>query len=178
MLPAKLLRLILTRWERCRWDDLWDISQARREGGASTGSGTVSRSPALAGKPQSASQSGRDSGGTGRAAGPGKNEVAAPAGTFQVPDAVADILDALRKKFPVKLSEAKMVHHTGHTTQPIEYDRHYGGKHGSPPGYNGPAGPAARHGCNGQRNGARYFLVCQTQWRRPGPDPRRRPEPG
>lgn len=85
------------------------ISQARREGGASTGSGTVSRPPALAGKPQSASQSGRDSGGTGRAAGPGKNEAAAPAGTLQVPDAVADILDALRKKFPVKLSEAKTV---------------------------------------------------------------------
>ena len=85
------------------------ISQARREGGASTGSGTVSRPPALAGKPQSASQSGRDSGGTVRAAGPGKNEAAAPAGTLQVPDAVADILDALRKKFPVKLSEAKMV---------------------------------------------------------------------
>lgn len=85
------------------------ISQARREGGASTGSGTVSRPPALAGKPQSASQSGRDSGGTGRAAGPGKNEAAAPAGTLQVPDAVADILDALRKKFPVKLSEAKIV---------------------------------------------------------------------
>lgn len=85
------------------------ISQARWEGGASTGSGTVSRPPALAGKPQSASQSGRDSGGTGRAAGPGKNEAAAPAGTLQVPDAVADILDALRKKFPVKLSEAKIV---------------------------------------------------------------------
>lgn len=85
------------------------ISQARREGGASTGAGTVSRPPALAGKPQSASQSGRDSGGTGRAAGPGKNEAAAPAGTLQVPDAVADILDALRKKFPVKLSEAKAV---------------------------------------------------------------------
>lgn len=85
------------------------ISQARREGGASTGSGTVSRPPALAGKPQSASQSGRDSGGTGRAAGPGKNEAAAPAGTLQVPDAVADILDALRKKIPVKLSEAKIV---------------------------------------------------------------------
>jgi len=85
------------------------ISQARREGGASTGSGTVSRPPAVAGKPQSASQSGRDSGGTGRAAGPGKNEAAAPAGTLQVPDAVADILDALRKKFPVKLSEAKIV---------------------------------------------------------------------
>lgn len=85
------------------------ISQARREKAASTGSGTVSRPPALAGKPQSASQSGRDSGGTGRAAGPGKNEAAAPAGTLQVPDAVADILDALRKKFPVKLSEAKTV---------------------------------------------------------------------
>lgn len=85
------------------------ISQARREGGASTGAGTVSRPPTLAGKPQSASQSGRDSGGTGRAAGPGKNEAAAPAGTLQVPDAVADILDALRKKFPVKLSEAKIV---------------------------------------------------------------------
>lgn len=85
------------------------ISQARREGGASTGSGTVSRPPALAGKPQSASQSGQDSGGTGRAAGPGKNEAAAPAGTLQVPDAVADILDALRKKIPVKLSEAKIV---------------------------------------------------------------------
>lgn len=85
------------------------ISQARREGGASTGSGTVSRPPALAGNPQSASQSGRDSGGTVRAAGPGKNEAAAPAGTLQVPDAVADILDALRKKFPVKLSEAKIV---------------------------------------------------------------------
>ncbi|MCI7049510.1 MAG: TonB-dependent receptor [Megasphaera elsdenii] len=85
------------------------ISQARREGGASTGSGTVSRPPALAGKPQSASQSGRDSGGTGRAAGPGKNEAAAPAGTLQVPDAVADILDALRKKIPVKLSETKIV---------------------------------------------------------------------
>lgn len=85
------------------------ISQARREGGASTGAGTVSRPPALAGKPQSASQSGRDSGGTGRAAGPGKNEAAAPAGPLQVPDAVADILDALRKKFPVKLSEVKMV---------------------------------------------------------------------
>ncbi len=85
------------------------ISQARREGVASTGAGTVSRPPALAGKPQSASQSGRDSGGTGRAAGPGKNEAAAPAGTLQVPDAVADILDALRKKFPVKLSEAKTV---------------------------------------------------------------------
>lgn len=85
------------------------ISQARREGGASTGSGTVSRPPALAGNPQSASQSGRDSGGTGRAAGPGKNEAAAPAGTLQVSDAVADILDALRKKFPVKLSEAKTV---------------------------------------------------------------------
>ena len=85
------------------------ISQASREGGASTGSGTVSRPPALAGKPQSASQSGRDSGGTVRAAGPGKNEAAAPAGTLQVPDAVADILDALRKKFPVKLSEAKIV---------------------------------------------------------------------
>lgn len=85
------------------------ISQARREGGASTGSGTVSRPPALAGKPQSASQSGRDSGGTVRAAGPGKNEAAAPAGTLQVPDAVADILDALRKKFPIKLSEAKIV---------------------------------------------------------------------
>ena len=85
------------------------ISQASWEKAASTGSGTVSRPPALAGKPQSASQSGRDSGGTGRAAGPGKNEVAAPAGTLQVPDAVADILDALRKKFPVKLSEAKMV---------------------------------------------------------------------
>ena len=85
------------------------ISQARREGGASTGAGTVSRPPALAGKPQSVSQSGRDSGGTVRAAGPGKNEAAAPAGTLQVPDAVADILDALRKKFPVKLSEAKMV---------------------------------------------------------------------
>lgn len=85
------------------------ISQARREGGASTGAGTVSRPPALAGKPQSASQSGRDSGGTGRAAGPGKNEAAAPAGTLQVPDAVADILDALRKKIPVKLSEAKIV---------------------------------------------------------------------
>lgn len=84
------------------------ISQARREGGASTGSGTVSRPPALAGKPQSASQSGRDSGGTVRAAGPGKNEAAAPAGTLQVPDAVADILDALRKKIPVKLSEAKI----------------------------------------------------------------------
>lgn len=85
------------------------ISQARREGGASTGAGTVSRPPALAGKPQSVSQSGRDSGGTGRAAGPGKNEAAAPAGTLQVPDAVADILDALRKKFPIKLSEAKIV---------------------------------------------------------------------
>lgn len=85
------------------------ISQARREGVASTGAGTVSRPPALAGKPQSASQSGRDSGGTGRAAGPGKNEAAAPAGTLQVPDAVADILDALRKKFPVKLSEVKTV---------------------------------------------------------------------
>lgn len=85
------------------------ISQARREGGASTGSGTVSRPSALAGKPQSASKSGRDSGGTGRAVGPGKNEAAAPAGTLQVPDAVADILDALRKKFPVKLSEAKIV---------------------------------------------------------------------
>ena len=85
------------------------ISQARREGGASTGSGTVSRPPALAGNPQSASQSGRDSGGTGRAAGPGKNEAAAPAGTLQVSDAVADILDALRKKFPVKLSEVKTV---------------------------------------------------------------------
>ena len=85
------------------------ISQARREGAASTGSGTVSRPPALAGKPQSASQSGRDSGGTGRAAGMGKNEAAAPAGTLQVPDAVADILDALRKKFPIKLSEAKIV---------------------------------------------------------------------
>lgn len=85
------------------------ISQARREGGASTGAGTVSRPPALAGKPQSASQSGLDSGGTGWAAGPGKNEAAAPAGTLQVPDAVADILDALRKKFPVKLSEAKIV---------------------------------------------------------------------
>lgn len=85
------------------------ISQARREGGALTGTGTVSRPPALAGKPQSASQSGRDSGGTVRAAGPGKNEAAAPAGILQVPDAVADILDALRKKFPVKLSEAKIV---------------------------------------------------------------------
>lgn len=85
------------------------ISQARREGGASTGSGTVSRPSALAGKPQSASQSGRDSGGTVRAVGPGKNEAAAPAGTLQVPDAVADILDALRKKFPIKLSEAKIV---------------------------------------------------------------------
>lgn len=85
------------------------ISQARREGGASTGSGTVSRPSALAGKPQSASQSGRDSGGTGRAVGPGKNEAAAPAGTLQVPDAAADILDALRKKFPIKLSEAKTV---------------------------------------------------------------------
>lgn len=85
------------------------ISQTRREGAASTGSGTVSRPPAVAGKPQSASQSGRDSGGTVRAAGPGKNEAAAPAGTLQVPDAVADILDALRKKFPVKLSEAKTV---------------------------------------------------------------------
>ena len=85
------------------------ISQARREGGASTGAGTVSRPPALAGKPQSVSQSGRDSGGTVRAAGPGKNEAAAPAGTLQVPDAVADILDALRKKFPVKLSEVKIV---------------------------------------------------------------------
>lgn len=85
------------------------ISQARREGGASTGAGTVSRPPALAGKPQSVSQSGRDSGGTGRAAGMGKNEAAAPAGTLQVPDAVADILDALRKKIPVKLSEAKIV---------------------------------------------------------------------
>ena len=85
------------------------ISQARREGGASTGAGTVSRPPSLAGKPQSASQSGRGSGGTVRAAGPGKNEAAAPAGTLQVPDAVADILDALRKKFPVKLSEAKIV---------------------------------------------------------------------
>lgn len=85
------------------------ISQARREGGASTGSGTVSRPSALAGKPQSASQSGRDSGGTGRAVGPGKNEAAAPAGTLQVPDAVADILDALRKKISVKLSEAKIV---------------------------------------------------------------------
>ena len=85
------------------------ISQARREGGASTGAGTVSRPPALAGKPQSASQSGRDSGGTGRAAGPGKNEAAAPAGTLQVPDAVADILDALREKLPTRLSEAKTV---------------------------------------------------------------------
>ena len=85
------------------------ISQASWEKAASTGSGTVSRPPALAGKPQSASQSGRDSGGTVRAAGPGKNEAAAPAGTLQVPDAVADILDALRKKFPVKLSEAKIV---------------------------------------------------------------------
>lgn len=85
------------------------ISQASWEKAASTGSGTVSRPPALAGKPQSASQSGRDSGGTVRAAGPGKNEAAAPAGTLQVPDAVADILDALRKKIPVKLSEAKIV---------------------------------------------------------------------
>lgn len=85
------------------------ISQASREKAASTGSGTVSRPPALAGKPQSASQSGRDSGGTGRAAGPGKNEAAAPAGTLQVPDAVADILDALRKKISVKLSETKIV---------------------------------------------------------------------
>ncbi|WP_270401294.1 TonB-dependent receptor plug domain-containing protein [Megasphaera elsdenii] len=85
------------------------ISQASREKAASTGAGTVSRPPALAGKPQSASQSGWDSGGTGRAAGPGKNEAAAPAGTLQVPDAVADILDALRKKFPLKLSEAKTV---------------------------------------------------------------------
>ncbi|MES9636643.1 TonB-dependent receptor plug domain-containing protein [Megasphaera elsdenii] len=85
------------------------ISQASREKAASTGSGTISRPPALAGKPQSASQSGRDSGGTVRAAGPGKNEAAAPAGTLQVPDAVADILDALRKKISVKLSEAKIV---------------------------------------------------------------------
>ena len=85
------------------------ISQASWEKAASTGSGTVSRPPALAGKPQSASQSGRDSGGTVQAAGPGKNEAAAPAGTLQVPDAVADILDALRKKIPVKLSEAKIV---------------------------------------------------------------------
>lgn len=85
------------------------VLQASREKGASTGAGTVSRPPALAGKPQSASQSGQDSGGTVRAAGPGKNEAAAPAGTLQVPDAVADILDALRKKFPVKLSEAKTV---------------------------------------------------------------------
>lgn len=85
------------------------ISQASREKAASTGAGTVSRPPALAGKPQSASQSGRDSGGTVRAAGPGKNEAAAPDGTLQVPDAVADILDALRKKISVKLSEAKIV---------------------------------------------------------------------
>ena len=85
------------------------ISQASREKAASTGAGTVSRPPALAGKPQSASQSGRDSGGTVRAAGPGKNEAAAPAGTLQVPDAVADILDALRKKISVKLSETKIV---------------------------------------------------------------------
>lgn len=85
------------------------ISQASWEKAASTGSGTVSRPPALAGKPQSASQSGRDSGGTVRAAGMGKNEAAAPAGTLQVPDAVADILDALRKKFPIKLSETKIV---------------------------------------------------------------------
>uniref|UniRef100_UPI003FEEB9EE TonB-dependent receptor domain-containing protein n=1 Tax=Megasphaera elsdenii TaxID=907 RepID=UPI003FEEB9EE len=85
------------------------ISQASWEKAASTGPGTVSRPPALAGKPQSASQSGRDSGGTGRAAGLGQNEAAAPAGTLQVPDAVADILDALRKKFPIKLSEAKIV---------------------------------------------------------------------
>lgn len=85
------------------------ISQASREKAASTGAGTVSRPPALAGKPQSASQSGRDSGGTVRAAGPGKNEAAAPAGTLQVPDAVADILDALREKLPTKLSEAKTV---------------------------------------------------------------------
>lgn len=85
------------------------ISQASREKAASTGAGTVSRPPALAGKPQSASQSGRDSGGTVRAAGPGKNEAAAPAGTLQVPDAVADILDALREKLPTRLSEAKTV---------------------------------------------------------------------
>lgn len=85
------------------------ISQASWEKAASTGSGTVSRPPALAGKPQSASQSGRDSGGTVRAAGPGKNEAAAPAGTLQVPDAVADILDALREKLPTRLSEAKTV---------------------------------------------------------------------
>lgn len=63
------------------------------------GTGTVShRTSAQAG---TASGTGVPAGGSGRAAGPGRDEAAAPSGNLHVPDAVADVLDAIREKLPI-----------------------------------------------------------------------------
>lgn len=71
------------------------------------GAATGSQPSAQAGTERLSGHTGSAAGGRGRAAGPGKDEAAAPAGNLHVPDAVADVLDAIREKLPVKLSEAK-----------------------------------------------------------------------
>lgn len=64
---------------------------------------------AQAGTERSGGHTGSEAGGRGRAAGPGKDEEAAPDGNLHVPDAVADFLDTLRETLPAKLSEAKIL---------------------------------------------------------------------
>lgn len=72
------------------------------------GAAKGSQPSAQAGTERLSGHTGSAAGGRGWAAGPGKDEAAAPAGNLHVPDAVADVLDAIREKLPVKLSEAKM----------------------------------------------------------------------
>lgn len=69
--------------------------------------GSGSRLPVQAGTARRHGPAGSEAGGRGRAAGPGKDEAAASAGNLHVPDAIADVLDAIREKLPEKLSEAK-----------------------------------------------------------------------
>lgn len=76
---------------------------AKTEGGKgeSTAKGTETGS-----QPSAQTGTGRPGGHAGPEAG-GRGRAAGPAGNLHVPDAVADVLDAIREKLPVKLSEAK-----------------------------------------------------------------------
>lgn len=84
------------------------------------GAAKGSQPSAQAGTERLSGHTGSAAGGRGWAAGPGKDEAAAPAGNLHVPDAVADVLDAIREKLPVKLSEAKMqpLHQPSHPISP------------------------------------------------------------
>lgn len=82
---------------------------AKTEGGEreSTAKGTATGSlPSVqAGTGRPSGHAGPEAGGSGRAAGPGTDEASAPSGNLKVPDAIADVLDAIREKLPDKLSE-------------------------------------------------------------------------